>query len=74
MKKRFVLLFFLPFIISSAYSQMITGKVIDETNQPVAFANIILLSLPDSIFIQGTITDEQGIFSFDNAENIVESN
>ena len=36
MKKRFILLFFLHIFVSSAYSQIITGKVIDEKNQPIA--------------------------------------
>lgn len=39
------------------------GKLIDETSQPVSFANIVLLSLPDSTFIVGTVSDEQGAFS-----------
>ena len=41
-------------------AQTISGKLIDETNQPVAFANVVLQTLPDSVFLQGTITDEQG--------------
>ena len=47
-----------------AYAQTLTGTVMDETKQAVAFANIVLLSLPDSAFVQGTITDEQGQFAF----------
>ena len=46
-------------------AQTISGKLIDETNQPVAFANVVLQTLPDSVFLQGTITDEQGKFVFD---------
>lgn len=47
----------------TATAQNITGKVIDETNQPLEFANIVLLSLPDSTFIQGTISNQAGIFT-----------
>ena len=46
-------------------AQTISGKLIDETKQPVAFANVVLQTLPDSVFLQGTITDEQGKFVFD---------
>lgn len=50
-------------------AQSLTGRLIDETNQPVAYANIILLSLPDSTFLQGAISDEQGIFFLSATDN-----
>ena len=41
----------------------VDGKVVDEKGQPLAFVNVVLLSLPDSAFVQGTVTDEDGLFS-----------
>ena len=49
-------------IVSSAKPQDIGGKVIDEKGEPMEFVNVVLLSLPDSAFVQGAVTDEQGIF------------
>ena len=38
------------------------GRVIDEKGEPMPFVNVVLLSLPDSAFVQGGTTDEQGMF------------
>ena len=38
------------------------GRVIDEKGEPMPFVNVVLLSLPDSAFVQGAMTDEQGVF------------
>ena len=38
------------------------GRVIDEKGQPMPYVNVVLLSLPDSAFVQGAVTDEQGVF------------
>lgn len=43
---------------------LITGKVVDEMNEPVMFANVVL-SINDTVFI-GTQTDWDGFFSFSN--------
>ena len=40
-----------------------TGKVVDELNQPFAFANVVLLNPIDSAFVAGTMTDDAGAFS-----------
>lgn len=55
--------------ITPIYSQSLKGNLVDEQKQPIGFANIVLLSLPDSAFIAGTISDEQGQFGFDKADN-----
>lgn len=41
----------------------IKGSVVDENGQPLPFANIVLVSLPDSSFIDGTISDADGNFT-----------
>lgn len=50
-------------------AQSITGALLDENKKPLEFANIILLSAPDSTFIQGTISDKNGNFIFRNINN-----
>ena len=41
----------------------ITGKVINQsTNQPIEFATVSILSLPDSSLVSGAITDVNGSF------------
>ncbi|WP_081208231.1 outer membrane beta-barrel family protein [Salegentibacter sediminis] len=61
----------LLFIISTqAFSQhSVRGKLIDENLQPVAFANVILLSAQDSVSVyKGTISEENGVFKFLDVE------
>lgn len=43
-------------------AQTIEGRVIDSQKQPLAFVNIVALTLNDSVFVQGTISDEEGNF------------
>ena len=50
-------------MMTEAYSQDITGRITDERNVPLAYANVVLLSLPDSAFVSGTISGEDGEFS-----------
>ena len=49
-------------LTSFAKTQDFGGKVIDENGEPMPFVNVVLLSLPDSTFVQGGMTDEQGMF------------
>ena len=44
-------------------AQTFTGKVVDEKSQPLPYANVVLLSLPDSAFVAGTVSDESGAFT-----------
>ena len=38
------------------------GLVVDEKGEPMPYVNVVLLSLPDSAFVQGAMTDEHGVF------------
>ncbi len=40
----------------------------DQTKQPVEFANVTLYSLPDSVLLTGTVTDKNGEFSVNTKE------
>lgn len=63
-----VLLFILIGITSpiSLSAQTVSGKLIDENSQPLPYANVVLLSLPDSAFVSGTISGEDGFFSLES--------
>ena len=56
------LMVFLPVILSA---QTVSGKLVDEKNQPLSYANVVLLSLPDSAFVSGTISGEDGTFTLE---------
>ena len=49
-------------MMMSAKTQDWGGRVIDEKGEPMPYVNVVLLSLPDSAFVQGAMTDEQGVF------------
>lgn len=53
----------------TSMAQGITGRVVDESNEPLDFVNVVLLNKNDSTFISGTITNEDGGFLFDEAVN-----
>ena len=61
---RMIALLALMMITMSAQSktQDWGGRVIDEKGNPMSYVNVVLLSLPDSAFVQGGMTDEQGLF------------
>ena len=44
-------------------SHCFIGKVVDERNQPMAFANVVVFSPADSALLGGGIADESGMFS-----------
>ena len=52
----------LPVTLSA---QTVSGKLIDENSQPLPYANVVLLSLPDSAFVSGTISGEDGTFTLE---------
>ena len=45
----------------SMQAQTLSGKLVDEKNAPLAYANVVLLQA-DSTFVSGTISDEMGDF------------
>lgn len=64
MKKTLALL--LLFTSAATYGQSrYIGKIIDEKNVPLPYANVVALSLPDSSFVAGTTTDLQGNFKLE---------
>jgi len=49
-------------MMSFAKTQDFGGRVLDEKGEPMPFVNVVLLSLPDSAFVQGAMTDDMGVF------------
>ena len=66
---RFMIIFLSNILCLSVFSQIsYTGKLLDENSQPLPYANVVLLSLPDSAFVTGTVSDEGGSFSLQAEE------
>ena len=64
---RFIMCFLSLAITITMNAQTISGKLVDEKNQPLAYANVVLLQA-DSTFVNGTISDEKGDFRFSKVE------
>lgn len=48
---------------NSLSAQDITGRLTDREKNLIPYANVVLLSLPDSAFVAGGVSDTKGIFS-----------
>lgn len=59
-----ILLFGASLIYSQSYS--IQGEIKDESDQGVAYANILLLRAQDSTIVNGTTSDDSGAFRFND--------
>ena len=46
----------------TAKTHDIGGKVTDTQGTPIPYVNVVLLSIPDSTFIQGAVTNDEGLF------------
>ena len=61
--KTLLSVFISTFLSIGISAQTVSGKLVDEQNQPLPYANVVLLSLPDSTFVTGTVSTEDGTFS-----------
>lgn len=60
-----VFLLIMPFTLVNAQGEYtIRGKIRNESEHPVAYANIVMKDAKDSSLIGGTITNENGNFNF----------
>ena len=50
-------------VVMTTTAQTFTGRVVDEMQNAVPFANVVLLAGTDSAFVAGTTTDGDGVFS-----------
>ena len=67
--KKLILVVLSVVAISFSHAQTFSGRVVDEQAEPLPFANVVLLANADSSFIQGVVTDVNGLFSIDNNRN-----
>ena len=67
MKQRIAFLCLSLLATFAVRAQSLTGKLIDENHQPLPYANIVLLSLPDSAFVAGVVSGDDGTFTLNAA-------
>jgi hypothetical protein len=63
MKRNFLTMMMALLAMLAATADTFTGRVVDETQAPAPFANVVLLSANDSAFVAGTTTGADGRFS-----------
>ena len=63
MRRYFFTLMMSVLAVMTATADTFTGRVVDETQAPVPFANVVLLNASDSAFVAGTMTDDKGLFA-----------
>ncbi len=63
MRRNFLTLMMALLVVMTAAAETFTGRVVDETQAPVPFANVVLLNASDSAFVAGTMTDSDGRFA-----------
>ncbi|MBJ6368657.1 outer membrane beta-barrel protein [Snuella sedimenti] len=64
-KLTILLLFLCSTLSSIAQDFVISGRVLDQDNKGVAYANVVLLNAKDSLAIGGTTTDDNGDFKLE---------
>ncbi|MBO4417782.1 MAG: outer membrane beta-barrel protein [Bacteroidales bacterium] len=69
MKKFVVVLMMIMVAISASAKNDWSGKVVDAQGEPVAYANVAVLSKADSTVICGSVTQEDGSFNIVTKEN-----
>ncbi|GAA3580843.1 outer membrane beta-barrel family protein [Snuella lapsa] len=61
-------LLFLCSLSSVAQDFVISGRVLDQDNKVVAYANVVLLNAKDSLAVGGATTDENGDFKLERVK------
>lgn len=51
--------------VQTMAAQKVTGRVVDADGQPLPYTNVVAMSLPDSAFVAGVMTGEDGTFTLD---------
>lgn len=60
--KRVFFLLLISLSTAGAWAQNISGRIVDENNNPLAYANVVLQKA-DSTYLAGTVSDGKGCFS-----------
>ena len=56
-------------VLAFAKTKDLGGKVVDAQGNPLPYVNVVLLSLPDSTFVQGAVTDIEGSYKITTVQN-----
>jgi len=56
----------------SLMAQSVKGKVVDNNDKPLEFVNVVMRSLPDSVFVTGTVTANDGTFEVEGEGDILQ--
>ncbi len=64
-KKTILTAIFVYFALLGAKAQNISGRVVDETDVPIPYATVVAIQLPDSTFLGGVTTDNDGRFTLE---------
>ena len=51
--------------VQTMAAQKVTGRVVDADGQPLPYTNVVAMSLPDSAFVSGVMTGDDGTFTLD---------
>lgn len=62
----FLLLLLVIPALTVAQNVSVSGIVVDATNQPISFSNVVLIRQADSTIVKGTSTDDLGYFQLTN--------
>ena len=66
-KKSLLTALFVCMAVLCAKAQNISGRVVDETNAPIPYATVVAMQLPDSTFLGGVTTENDGLFTLETA-------
>ncbi len=70
-KRTILIIFSLLALTTSCFSQnTLAGKVVDAGGNPISYANIQMLSMPDSAFVQGCVSGVDGSFVIQYPDSI----
>lgn len=61
----FLVSFLFPCLVQAQTGTTVKGKVQNAKNQPLGFATVLLLSLPDSAVVHSQMTEENGTYTFE---------
>ena len=64
-KKSFLIALLIYLAVLGAKAQNITGRVVDDIDAPIPYATVVAMQLPDSTFLGGVTTDNDGRFTLD---------
>lgn len=70
MKRFFVLVLLSIYSGTLLMAQSISGKVVDEKNNPLPYVGVVLRNIQDSSYVGGVATNTEGLFSLPAKENI----